>query len=106
MKTRQRIAAGGATGFAIGGYRYLQSPAEPALSSVKLKANRLINMSGSLGRRFACASAILGLYFAVSESYIYHTVDGRLPDGVATAAAGEWPSTSVGAAHRAAGVRA
>lgn len=79
---------GGATGFAIGGYRYLRSPPEPALSTAKLKANRLINMSGSLGRRFACASAILGLYFAISESFAYHQADGRLPDGACTAAAG------------------
>ena len=55
---------------------------------MKLKANRLINMSGSLGRRFACASAILGLYFAVTESFIYSQVDGRLPDGACTAMAG------------------
>ncbi|KAI8470701.1 MAG: hypothetical protein J3K34DRAFT_385157 [Monoraphidium minutum] len=79
---------GGATGFAVGGYRYLQQPPEPALSSLKLKANRLINMSGSLGRRAACASAILGLYFAISESYLVHAADGRLPDGACTAAAG------------------
>lgn len=64
-------------------------PAEPALTSLKLKANRLINMSGSLGRRFACASAILGLYFASFESYVYSTVDGRLPDGACTSGAGE-----------------
>ncbi|GBF94438.1 mitochondrial import inner membrane translocase subunit-like [Raphidocelis subcapitata] len=80
---------GGATGFALGGYKFLaQGPTEPALSSAKLRANRLINMSGSLGRRFACASAILGLYFASFESYVYHAADGRVPDGACTAAAG------------------
>jgi hypothetical protein len=40
-------AAGGATGFAIGGYRYLNLPADPAFSTAKLKANRLINTSGA-----------------------------------------------------------
>jgi hypothetical protein len=85
-----RLPAGGATGFAVGGYKFLaQGPAEPALSSAKLRANRLINMSGSLGRRFACASAILGLYFASFESYVYYAADGRLPDGACTSAAGE-----------------
>lgn len=80
---------GGATGFAIGGFRYLQQPApEAALSSLKLKANRLINMSGSLGRRFACASGILGIYFATFESWVFMTADGRLPDAACTAAAG------------------
>jgi hypothetical protein len=39
-------AAGGATGFAIGGYRYLHLPADPAFNTLKLKANRLINQSG------------------------------------------------------------
>jgi hypothetical protein len=83
------LPPGGATGFAVGGYKYLsQGPAEPALSSAKLKANRLINMSGSLGRRFACASAILGLYFASFESLVYYSSDGRLPDGACTSAAG------------------
>ena len=81
---------GGATGFALGGYRYLAAPPAdaPALASAKLKANRLINMSGSLGRRFACASAILGLYFASFEAGAFHASDGRLPDGACTAAAG------------------
>lgn len=84
-----RAHPGGATGFAIGGYRYLlQPPQEPALGSLKLKANRLINMSGSLGRRFACAAAITGLYFASFEALAYGVVDGRLPDGVCTAGAG------------------
>jgi len=55
---------------------------------VKLRANRLINMSGSLGRRWACASAILGLYFASFESYVYYSADGRVPDAACTAAAG------------------
>jgi hypothetical protein len=41
-------AAGGATGFAIGGFRYLNLPADPAFSTAKLKANRLINTSGAL----------------------------------------------------------
>lgn len=39
--------AGGATGFAIGGYRYLNLPADPAFSTIKLKTNRLINTSGT-----------------------------------------------------------
>lgn len=34
------------TGFAVGGYQYLRLPADPAFSSLKLKANRLINTSG------------------------------------------------------------
>lgn len=91
---------GGATGFLIGGYSYLRSPPDPALSSLKLRANRLINMSGSLGRRFACASAILGLYFACFESYVFSTVDGRLPDAACTAIAGgvgaAWGSVHAG----------
>lgn len=40
--------SGGATGFAIGGYRYLQMPQEPAFNTIKLKANRLLNTSGEL----------------------------------------------------------
>eukprot|EP00882_Tetradesmus_deserticola_P023108 GHRQ01025142.1.p1 GENE.GHRQ01025142.1~~GHRQ01025142.1.p1 ORF type:complete len:230 (+),score=52.48 GHRQ01025142.1:285-974(+) len=79
---------GGATGFAIGGYRYLNLPADPAFSTTKLKANRLINTSGSLGRRMACSSAILGLFFSTSESYITHMADGRVPDEACTVAAG------------------
>ncbi|KAF8056228.1 ttc30a [Scenedesmus sp. PABB004] len=79
---------GGATGFAVGGYRYMHLPADPAFGSVKLKANRLINTSGSLGRRMACSSAILGLYFSVAESYLTAQVDGLLPDEACTVAAG------------------
>jgi mitochondrial import inner membrane translocase subunit TIM23 len=44
--------------------------------------------TGSLGRRMACSSAILGLYFSLSESFISHQVDGRLPDEACTIAAG------------------
>lgn len=40
--------AGGATGFAIGGYRYINLPADPAFSTLKLKTNRLINTSGAV----------------------------------------------------------
>uniref|UniRef100_A0A383W644 Mitochondrial import inner membrane translocase subunit TIM22 n=1 Tax=Tetradesmus obliquus TaxID=3088 RepID=A0A383W644_TETOB len=79
---------GGATGFAIGGYRYLNLPADQAFSTAKLKANRLINTSGSLGKRMACSSAILGLYFSTSESYIGYLADGRVPDEACTVAAG------------------
>jgi mitochondrial import inner membrane translocase subunit TIM23 len=66
--------AGGAGGFAAGGVKYLRSPAEPSLDTLKLRANRLINSSGSLGKRFACGSAILGLYFSSFESAIASTV--------------------------------
>lgn len=79
---------GGATGFAIGGYRYINLPADPAFSTLKLKTNRLINTSGSLGRRLACSSAVLGLYFAISESYLSSMADGRVPDELCTMAAG------------------
>eukprot|EP00879_Flechtneria_rotunda_P019799 GHRR01020811.1.p1 GENE.GHRR01020811.1~~GHRR01020811.1.p1 ORF type:complete len:159 (+),score=33.38 GHRR01020811.1:171-647(+) len=42
---------GGATGFAVGGYRYLHLPNEPAFNTMKLKANRLLNTSGALSRQ-------------------------------------------------------
>jgi hypothetical protein len=38
----------------------------------------------------ACGSAILGLYFAVTESFMFHMNDGRLPDEAVTTAAGGW----------------
>lgn len=79
---------GGATGFAIGGYRYLNLPADPAFTTLKLKTNRLINTSGSIGRRMACSSAVLGLYFSISESYLTDLADGRVPDDLCTMAAG------------------
>jgi import inner membrane translocase subunit TIM23 len=79
--------AGGAGGFAAGGVRYLRSPAEPSLDTLKLKANRLINASGSLGKRFACGSAILGLYFSSFESAITAGAGGVAAADDAAAAA-------------------
>lgn len=79
---------GGATGFAIGGYKYLQMPQEPAFNTIKLKANRLLNTSGSIGRRMACSAAVLGLYFSLSESYINYLNNARVPDEACTVAAG------------------
>jgi len=53
--------------------------------------------TGALGRRFACGSAILGLYFGSFESLLFWQVDGRLPDPVVTAGAGGWIQRCVGA---------
>jgi import inner membrane translocase subunit TIM23 len=78
--------AGGAGGFAAGGVKYLRSPAEPSLDTLKLKANRLINSSGSLGKRFACGSAILGLYFSSFESAIASAAGGAAADDALGAA--------------------
>ena len=36
----------------------------------------------------ACGSAILGLYFAVTESVMFNVNDGRLPDEAVTTVAG------------------
>jgi hypothetical protein len=36
----------------------------------------------------ACSSAILGLFFSTSESYISNLADGRVPDEACTVAAG------------------
>jgi hypothetical protein len=36
----------------------------------------------------ACSSAVLGIYFSLSESGLTHLVDNRLPDEVSTVAAG------------------
>jgi hypothetical protein len=44
--------------------------------------------AGSLGRRMACSSAILGLFFSTSESYLSSLADGRVPDEACTVAAG------------------
>lgn len=44
--------------------------------------------AGSLGRRMACSSAVLGLYFSISESYLSNLADGRVPDDLCTMAAG------------------
>jgi len=78
--------AGGAGGFAAGGVRYLRAPAEPSLDTLKLRANRLINASGSLGKRFACGAAILGLYFSSFESALASAAGGAAADGAAGAA--------------------
>jgi hypothetical protein len=37
----------------------------------------------------ACSSAILGLYFSISESYLGSLADGRVPDELCTMAAGQ-----------------
>lgn len=79
---------GGTAGFAIGGMRYLKEPAEPTFNTLKLKANRLLNTAGSIGRRMACGSAVLGLYFSVTESLIFSYNEGMLPDEACTMAAG------------------
>jgi hypothetical protein len=52
--------------------------------------------TGSLGRRMACSSAILGLFFSTSESYISNLADGRVPDEACTVAAGGCGSLSQG----------
>lgn len=44
--------------------------------------------TGSLGKRMACSSAVLGLYFSVSESYLSNLADGRVPDDLCTIGAG------------------
>jgi import inner membrane translocase subunit TIM23 len=79
---------GGTAGFAIGGMRYLKEPAEPTFNTLKLKANRLLNTAGSIGRRMACGSAVLGLYFSVTESLIFSYNESTLPDEACTMAAG------------------
>lgn len=45
-------------------------------------------LAGSIGRRMACSSAVLGLYFSISESYLTDLADGRVPDDLCTMAAG------------------
>jgi hypothetical protein len=58
-------AAGGATGFAVGGYRYLHMPQDTTLSTLKLKANRLLNTSGAHGRHLAWSCCHLPAYTTV-----------------------------------------
>jgi hypothetical protein len=51
-------AAGGATGFAIGGYRTINLPSDPAFNTLKLKTNRLINTSGAACCCCCCSSSV------------------------------------------------
>jgi hypothetical protein len=44
----------------------------------------------------ACSSAVLGLYFSISESYLSNLADGRVPDDLCTMAAGGWMPRDTG----------
>lgn len=45
----------------------------------------------------ACSSAVLGLYFSISESYLSNLADGRVPDDLCTMAAGRVNASIPGA---------
>lgn len=59
-----------------------------AVDTMKLRANRLLNNAGSLGRGLGNGAGALGLYFAVFESLFFHQTDGMVPDSLNTVAAG------------------
>lgn len=86
--TGMGYVGGGSTGFAVGGYQYLRQPLDPSLTSVKLKANRLLNTSGALGKSFGNAAGVLGLYFACFEHLWAEYSDKRIPEAANTMAAG------------------
>lgn len=79
---------GGSTGLAAGAYKTVRTIHEIPATSVKLRTNRLLNTSGSLGRSFGNAAGVLGLYFATFETYFAYLSNGRAPDILNTTAAG------------------
>lgn len=88
-RRRPKTNAGGSTGFAIGAYQTLRHPLPSgAAGTAKLRANRLLNSAGSLGRSFGNSAGALGLFFACFESGLLAQVDGAVPDAASTVVAG------------------
>ncbi|KAF5840323.1 hypothetical protein DUNSADRAFT_17167 [Dunaliella salina] len=80
---------GGGIGVAAGTYNYATVKPDIPLDTWKLKANRLLNNSGSLAKPFGNGCGIIGLYFASLESYLANALDlPDVPDAANTVAAG------------------
>lgn len=66
------------------------SKAKPqaSLDTAKLRLNRVINGTMHKGRMFGNTFGILGLFYAVSESFAQNQLDSTLPDDVSSVIAG------------------
>lgn len=62
--------------------------ADPALNTMRLRLNRLLNLSGKGGRTAGHTLGVLGLFFSSAESIIGYASDQALPDSANSVLAG------------------
>ncbi len=62
--------------------------ADPALNTMRLRLNRLLNLSGKGGRAAGHTLGVLGLFFSSAESIIGYASDQALPDSANSVLAG------------------
>ena len=55
---------------------------------MRLRVNRLLNMSGTRGRTAGNALGVLGLFYAALESGLGHYADGSVPEAATSVGAG------------------
>lgn len=80
---------GGGVGVASGLYKYATEKPEIITDSLKLKANRLLNATGSFAKPFSNSCGVLGLYFSGFESfYVFQFEKYGVPDSASTLLAG------------------
>uniref|UniRef100_A0A061QSZ4 Mitochondrial import inner membrane translocase subunit TIM23 n=1 Tax=Tetraselmis sp. GSL018 TaxID=582737 RepID=A0A061QSZ4_9CHLO len=85
--------AGAGVGGGLGTAEALRRPPAggegSAQLNARLKLNRLLNTSGAAGRMYGNSAGVVGLYFAASESLLFHYLDRfGLPDALPTLGAG------------------
>jgi import inner membrane translocase subunit TIM23 len=75
-------------GGVYGGIEGSRAKPQASLDTAKLRLNRLINSTMHRGRMFGNTFGILGLFYAVSESFAQSKLDHTIPDDVSSVLAG------------------
>lgn len=80
---------GGGVGVACGLYKYVTEKPEITIDTMKLRANRMLNATGSFAKPFSNSCGVLGLFFSGFESlYVYQLEKLGVPDSASTLLAG------------------
>lgn len=85
-------------GGVYGGIEGSRAKPQASLDTAKLRLNRLINSTMHRGRMFGNTFGILGLFYAVFESFAQSRLDHTIPDDISSVLAG----VATGAIYRAA----